>query len=138
LPTEAQWEYACRAGSTTRYHFGDDKKDLGQYAWYYENSQGTMHPVGEKKPNAWGLYDMHGNVWEVCRDAHYNHNYYANSPPDDPPGPSEVMLKRDSRPIRGGGWNYTAWSCRSADRGYTTHPPRRDSQGFRVCRSVDR
>ena len=137
LPTEAQWEYACRAGSTTRYHFGDDKKKLGEYAWYHDNSNGSKHPAGGKKPNAWGLYDMHGNVWELCRDAHYNHDYYAKSPTDDPPGPSEVLLKRDSRPIRGGGWNYTAWSCRSADRGYTTHPPRRNSQGFRVSRSVD-
>ena len=108
LPTEAQWKYACRAGSKTRYCFGDDESRLGEFAWH--DAEQT-HPVGEKEPNAWGLYDMQGNVWELCQDW-YDARYYANSPTDDPPG-SAVGKCRVSR---GGGYIDPATFCRSAYR----------------------
>ena len=110
LPTEAQWEYACRAASSTRYCFGDDQSGLGEYAWYGANSGNKTHPVGEKKPNAWGLYDMYGNVWEWCADG-YDDGYHANSPTDDPTGPAT-----GARVIRGGRWFDSAGGCRSAFR----------------------
>ncbi|MBS3764809.1 MAG: SUMF1/EgtB/PvdO family nonheme iron enzyme, partial [Planctomycetes bacterium] len=87
LPTEAEWEYACRAGNTTAYCFGDSKRQLGDYAWYDDNSNSKTHPVGQKKANDWGLYDMHGNVCEWCRD-YYDDDYYENSPESDPTGPN--------------------------------------------------
>ena len=127
LPTEAQWEYACRAGSTTRYCFGDDEKQLGEYAWYDENSGKKTHPVGEKRPNAWGLYDVHGNVWEWCEDW-YDNGYYGRSPSDDPPGPATGSY----RVVRGGFWFSGAGGCRSAYR--YCYPPgtRGSSKGLRV------
>jgi formylglycine-generating enzyme required for sulfatase activity len=128
LPTEAQWEYACRAGSTTNYHFGDKEAELDAYAWYRKNSGMTSHPVGEKKPNAWGLYDMHGNVWEWCADR-YDDQYYAQSPTDDPMGPEQGSC----RAIRGGGWDTPAGRLRSARR--SAVPPTRWDYllGLRVC-----
>ena len=127
LPTEAQWEYASRAGSTTRYYFGDDEKQLGEYAWYLPNSGNKSHPVGEKKPNAWGLYDMHGNVWGWCQDW-YKDVYYKESPVDDPPGPTGGS----NRMVRGGSWLCPAWFCRSADRSYFEPGFRDPILGLRV------
>jgi len=112
LPTEAQWEYACRAGTSTAYHFGADvEKNMKDFAWFEWNSEGKTHPVGGKKPNAWGLHDMHGNVWEWCADI-YEFKYYAGSPKDDPAGPAAGAL----RAIRGGAWYNGPGSCRSANR----------------------
>ena len=131
LPTEAEWEYACRAGSDTLYHFGDDASELNIYAWYHKNSGGMTHPVGEKKPNAWGLYDMHGNVWEWVQDW-LDKTYYQNSPSADPIGPNAGIY----RVIRGGGWFSPERLPRSANRHW--EPP--DSWfahlGFRVACSV--
>jgi formylglycine-generating enzyme required for sulfatase activity len=128
LPTEAQWEYACRAGSNRHYCFGDDPSLLDQYAWYAGNSGGATHAVGTKKPNAWGLYDMHGNLWEWCADW-YDGGYYARSPADDPQGPREGTC----RVIRGGGWSYDAGDCRSAFRGDFDIGGGWDFIGLRVC-----
>jgi len=111
LPTEAEWEYACRTGTRTQYSFGDSEGSLQGHAWYAENSAKTTHPVGQKKPNAWGLYDMHGNVAEWCNDR-YAKDYYRQSPDKDPRGPSAGR----ERVIRGGAWNSSAGSCRSAYR----------------------
>ncbi len=111
LPTEAEWEYACRAGTTTQYSFGNSAGALKDYAWHTDNAAARTHPVGQKKPNAWGLYDMHGNVSEWCHDR-YAKDYYKQSPDKDPRGPSEGR----ERVIRGGAWNSSAGSCRSAYR----------------------
>ncbi len=131
LPTEAEWEYACRAGSTTKCPFGDDASELGHYAWHAGNSDDQPHPVGQKKPNAWGLHDMLGNVWEWCSDW-FHHDYYANSPVDDPPGPSSEK----SRVVRGSSWNFRDWMCRSTHR-VRYFPDRRSKDlGFRVAFTV--
>ena len=129
LPTEAQWEYACRAGSTTRYCFGNDASRLGEYAWYGENSDGMTHPVGQKKPNAWGLYDMHGNVWEWCQDW-YDAAYYAKSPTDDP----NCAGMESVHAIRGGSWYFDAGYCRSAVRSEFERWYQGDFLGLRVSR----
>jgi formylglycine-generating enzyme required for sulfatase activity len=130
LPTEAQWEFACRAGLTGEYCFGDNVDMLDAYAWYDSNAGGKAHPVGEKKPNKLGLYDMHGNVREWC-DGWYNEKYYSNSPFDNPTGPENGIY----RELRGGSWFFGWQNCRSAHRmrGYPLN--RDDVMGFRVVRS---
>ncbi len=127
LPTEAEWEYACRAGTTTRYSFGDDDADSGQYAWYVGNSGSKTHPVGGKKPNAWGLYDMHGNVIEWCQDWRGD---YPSGSVTNPSGATSGF----SRVMRGGSWDENHY-CQSAFR--LSYPPSERSLfiGFRVVRS---
>jgi formylglycine-generating enzyme required for sulfatase activity len=114
LPTEAQWEYACRAGTTTRFYFGDDAdySKLGDYAWYTKNSEWKTHPVGLKKPNPWGLYDMYGNVEQQCADW-YGNDYYKRTSNTDPTGPQSG----EYRVMRGESWIAQAHECRSAGRG---------------------
>jgi formylglycine-generating enzyme required for sulfatase activity len=127
LPTEAQWEYACRAGTTTAWSFGNDPADLGEYAWFSGNA-GGMYPIGGKKPNAWGLYDMHGNAMEWCYDR-YTSNYLNLPTNIDPTGP----LSGTERVARGGSWGYAAKYNRSAYRHrYDPASPSGNSAGFRV------
>ena len=129
LPTEAEWEYACRAGTTTKYSFGDIESELADYAWYDENSGDTTHPVGSKKPNAWGLYDMHGNVWEWCEDWYES---YPSGSLTDPTGASSGS----DRVYRGGCWSIQLpIYCRSAFRYRDSPDDRIRNLGFRVLRS---
>ena len=130
LPTEAEWEYACRAGTTTRYSFGDDAGQLGDYAWYKANGGDVSHPVAQKKPNAWGLYDMHGNVWEWCSDWQ---GEYPKEPQSDPTGPASGP----ARLYRGGSHGDVPEHCRSNIR--KSQPPdyRHDSLGMRVVVPID-
>ena len=131
LPTEAQWEYACRAGTTTALNSGKNLSsqnkcpEMDEVGWYKYNSDETTHPVGQKLPNAWGLYDMHGNVWEWCLDWY---GAYPTSSVTDPKGPSTGS----DRVVRGGSWNYYAYYCRSAYRNYGD-PGYHGSIGFRVA-----
>lgn len=109
LPTEAEWEWACRAGSTNRFSFGDDEAAAVDHAWTEENSEAGTHPVGLKQPNAWGLYDMHGNVWEWCRDWFAE---FPTGPQTDPSGPESGKFKV----FRGGSWNHQAKFARCGNR----------------------
>ena len=152
LPSEAEWEYACRAGTTTRYSFGDDEGKLGDYAWYAENSgsrppnkgdflgydkddwfsnkwNGNTHPVGQKKPNPWGLYDMHGNVYEWVQD--WYHDDYEGAPTDGSAWESE---SGSDRVDRGGSWYLDARNCRSANRVSLVPVYRSNYLGFRLLR----
>ncbi len=130
LPTEAQWEYACRAGSQAAYCFSNSESQLGDYAWYGSNSGSKTHPVRQKLPNDFGLYDMHGNVWEWCADW-YADDYYAASPSRNPAGASSGSYRVD----RGGSWYGTPWNCRSANRDGYTPVIRLNFLGFRVVSS---
>ncbi len=128
LPTEAQWEYACRAGSQTRFHFGDSDSQLGDYAWYSNNSSSTTHPVGQKRPNQFGLSDMHGNVCEWCADWY---GLYTSERQKNPTGP----VSGSRRVIRGGCWIRYPGDCRSASRSRISPGGPYNYLGFRVCLS---
>jgi serine/threonine protein kinase/formylglycine-generating enzyme required for sulfatase activity len=132
LPTEAEWEYACRAGSMTSYCFGDGVRELAGYAWF-GGEGGSTHPVGLKRTNAWGLCDMHGNVWEWCWDW-FSKDYYQRSPAEDPRGP-EPSRRAPARVIRGGSWDDDPKGERSAYRNRYTSLIRPYSLGFRVVRT---
>jgi formylglycine-generating enzyme required for sulfatase activity len=127
LPTEAEWEYAARAGTTTMFSFGDNVDALGDYAWQTDNSEYTTHAAGQLQPNNWGLYDMHGNVWEWCGDWYYD-AYYAKSPLENPQGPESG----ESRVMRGGAWSQKPYACRSALRSALNPEYGIDDLGFRV------
>jgi len=153
LPSEAEWEYAARAGTTTRYSFGDDESGLNEYAWYVENSgsrapekgdffgydkidweehkwKGKTHPVCEKKPNQWGLYDIHGNVWEYVEDKW--HDNYQDAPVDGSAWEGNNLF----RLVRGGGWSSFGRYCRSAVRTGVSPTIRSDGIGFRLVREI--
>ena len=136
LPTEAEWEYACRAGTTTRWSFGNDPGGLGKHAWFKGNAARTTHPVKQKSPNPWGLYDMHGNLAEWCNDF-FSEGYGPGSGGKDPRGP----LSGEERVLRGGSWASSQGSCRSSARNKET-PGFADvcfgyeAYGFRCVRSA--
>jgi formylglycine-generating enzyme required for sulfatase activity len=131
LPSEAEWEYACRAGTTTRYSFGDSESRLGDYAWYNSNSGSQTHPVGQKKANPWGLYDLHGNVWEWVQDSW--HSNYDGAPADGSAWESEDGA---NRVLRCGCCGNYAWGCRSAIRGRFAPRTRGSILGFRLLKSL--
>ena len=151
LPLEAEWEYACRAGTSTKFHAGDLKADLMKVSWCADNSENRTHPVGQKEPNAWGLHDMHGNVYEYCFDGHtdfrflwdqlrYNYGFRFLNSVTDPSGP---ILGPDSASkagrnqiMRGGGWAASPCYCRSAYRGLSEIGSRYDYSGIRIVRPI--
>lgn len=136
LPTEAEWEYACRADAANAFAHGVFKFNLTGYAWYYDNAfkknEMYAHEVGTRKPNRWGIYDMQGNIFEWCRDW-YRRNYYAKSPIDNPPG----SLYGDYKVVRGGDWAHTDYFLRIASRGHHS-PHHKDAfVGFRLAMNAD-
>ena len=124
LPMEAEWEFACRAGTTSKFSFGNDNEGLGDFCWFKSNSENHAHPVCTRRPNAWGLYDMHGNVWEWCYDWYSKYGFDEIAPPT-----------RVNRLVRGGGWKSQAFHCRSAYRDGLNPDLGSNDLGFRLARS---
>jgi formylglycine-generating enzyme required for sulfatase activity len=135
LPTEAEWEYACRAGTETQFSFGDDESQLGDYAWFDGNSNSATHPVGQKQPNPWGIYDMHGNVWEWCADQ-YHESYATKSDNIKENGSiawaDNNITNQSSRILRGGSWFHIPVKSRSASREKYDADDGFNDIGFRV------
>ncbi|MCE5251483.1 formylglycine-generating enzyme family protein [bacterium] len=131
LPTEAEWEYACRAGTITSYNTGDTEQDLDNAGWYTLNCRVSTWPVAGKEPNAWGLYDMHGNVSEFCYDI-YSDTYYGSSPGVNPTGPE---TRRRSTIVRGGNWMSDAYTCRSSARSRCNEGAKSSGIGLRIVRN---
>ncbi len=132
LPTEAEWEYSCRAGSITPWCFGDQVLEVGQYAWYFDNAQMETQPIGGKKPNSWGLYDMHGNVMEWCFDWYGEFYYQQSAEEENPLGPDNGT----ARSLRGGAWQFGAEATRSAYRNSCNPETSSSVIGFRVTRNA--
>ena len=133
LPTEAEWEYACRAGTKTAYHFGDSPDKLDDYAWHYENSEEQYQRVGKKKPNPWGLFDMHGNVSEWVLDQ-YNTEFYKSQPCKPATNPLAIPTELYPRVVRGGSWNDDPEQLRSAARDFSS--PRWKKQDPQIPKSI--
>ncbi len=136
LPTEAEWEYVCRAGTTTKFFFGKNPNELKNFSWFKENSGGRPRPVGQKLPNPWSIFDLYGNVWEWCNDF-YKVDYYQESPEKNPKGPEFG----DNKVLRGGSWDSETNQCRSSYRynevpGYTDICFGYDIYGFRCVKNV--
>ncbi|MFO0905763.1 MAG: SUMF1/EgtB/PvdO family nonheme iron enzyme [Pirellulales bacterium] len=127
LPTEMEWEYACRAGTTTKFSFGDNDEQLGEYGWFNDNSRGTTHPVGQKQPNPWGFYDMHGNVYEWCQD------WYGEFPKGNATNSTNELRASSCGRYRGGGWNSSSTNCRAASRNALPPTFCENFNGFRVA-----
>jgi formylglycine-generating enzyme required for sulfatase activity len=133
LPTEAEWEYACRAGTTSKFSFGDSEKELGLYGWFTGNAKGNDPPAGAKRANPWGLFDMHGYVWEWCADSWYQD--YKDVPSDgSAPVSAPKPLKGSERVLRGGAWTEVADHCRSAYRHHASADTGSDAIGFRCVK----
>lgn len=133
LPTEAQWERACRAGTESVFYWGSDETDIGEYEWYCGNSDSKIHRPGEKSPNSFGLYDMSGNVWEWCQD--WYHISYDINDTINPPGPNEEKVC-GGRVGRGGSYNFPSEMCTSGDRGHANSDSRFNSLGLRPAKSL--